>query len=87
MSELHVVKQNTTKRDQIWKIRFQTIKAKVSANSVTAGGSTPSYPKKDSPPKDTVCYKCGKKGHFMSSCRCKNGKRTRESQSLQKSMN
>ena len=34
-------------------------------------GATPSCQKKESPTRDTECYKCRKKGHFKGSCRSK----------------
>ena len=88
ISELHMLQVKHSKRRPPIAGRGQG-----TCKSYYYSGAAPSHPKVECPVRDTKCYKCGKKGHFKSSCRSKKeekevcrAKTWKESRNWQKSM-
>ena len=75
MSELHVVKQNTTKRGPTMEDIYLGHQGQSNCKSCYCCEAKPPHLMKDCPTKDAECYKCRKNGNFKSSFKSKNGEK------------
>ena len=72
VSELHVVKEGQSKKGPETEERSLCHSVQSKCKFIWGFGEALSHSKKDCP---AECYKCGRKGHFRSNCKSKQGEK------------